>query len=678
MGSAYNWATTQGGNVYSEGIGIWIDLNQDGFFTAAEFMGGSGPALSSNGTFTIPYTAVPGPTRLRLRDAYYTTPTSNDACTMFSYGETEDYDITIIAPTPCSGTPTAFSAVATPTSAVCPGGAGILGLSGTYTVGGIQYQWQSSTVSVSGPWTSIPSGTNAVYNSSTLNVTTYYQAIITCTNSNASITTSANALNISGTTTNTVPYYEGFEGVTFQNQLPNCSWAMSSPSLACKTYTAAQMQNRVPRTGSKFASFYQSPAGTNYFYTNGIWLDAGVTYSTALWYTTEYYGYTNWSDLSIMLGTSQSTTGLVTLASTNGPAVSSSYKSLSNTFTVASSGLYYVAIKGSTSGGSAQYLSWDDLSITIPCSLNNVAINLSTNSSTICQGNPITITASGASSYTWNTGATTATITETPNSNVTYMVTGTNTMTGCFSTVSQNITVNPSPNVSIFTGNSNVCKGSSTNLNAYGATSYQWSSGGSNNPTTVTPSVTTSYTVIGLNSYGCSGTAVQQISVVALPVITPAATANGNNLCVGESVTLSATGANNYNWVSNNILVFAPTAVVSPNSTTSYTVNGTDANGCTGSANITLNVNACTGLANNGAVAGFNVYPNPNEGTFTVETANTSVKTIEVMDVTGRLIQSNTSSDQKVNFNLSGLANGIYYVKLVSDNTSEVVKIVKQ
>src|SRR5690606_7502783 len=130
------------------------------------------------------------------------------------------------------------------------------------------------------------------------------------------------------------PYHEGFEEIQADNTLPNCSWSASNLGVnqSNQTYMVAANNNRVPHTGSKFASFYYGTIGDSYFYTNGIYLTAGVTYSAGLWYTTEIYGYNNWTDLSIMYGPSQSTTGLVTIASTNGPAISMVHKLLSNTF----------------------------------------------------------------------------------------------------------------------------------------------------------------------------------------------------------------------------------------------------------------------------------------------------------------------------------------------------------
>ena len=48
------------------------------------------------------------------------------------------------------------------------------------------------------------------------------------------------------------------------------------------------------------------------------------------------------------------------------------------------------------------------------------------------------------------------------------------------------------------------------------------------------------------------------------------------------------------------------------------------------------------------------------------------------MDLTGRVLVSKTTSNDKVDFNINTLANGIYYVRIQTDKTVEVAKIVKQ
>jgi len=84
----------------------------------------------------------------------------------------------------------------------------------------------------------------------------------------------------------------------------------------------------------------------------------------------------------------------------------------------------------------------------------------------------------------------------------------------------------------------------------------------------------------------------QQIDVVVYPEATVSAEiiGHGSNvtICQGESVELSANGVMNYSW--NNGLGSGPNHTVSPNSTTVYTVTGTDANGCSASASVTVTI----------------------------------------------------------------------------------------
>ena len=118
---------------------------------------------------------------------------------------------------------------------------------------------------------------------------------------------------------------------------------------------------------------------------------------------------------------------------------------------------------------------------------------------------------------------------------------------------------------------------------------------------------------------------------------------------------------------------------MSPNSNTTYTVTGTDNNGCSNTATVQLIVSACVGINNISASAqGINIYPNPNNGEFTVELNNGINKSISITDLSGKVILSANTSDNKINFNLNKFAVGMYYVKIQSGNITEVLKVVKQ
>lgn len=96
---------------------------------------------------------------------------------------------------PCSSSPAA-SNVAPASATLCNGANITLSLSTIYNLDGINYQWQSSTGSAAGPFTSITSATNAVTIVAAVNGTRWYRAVITCTN--GGIPTNATSAAIDG------------------------------------------------------------------------------------------------------------------------------------------------------------------------------------------------------------------------------------------------------------------------------------------------------------------------------------------------------------------------------------------------------------------------------------------------------------------------------------------------
>ena len=144
------------------------------------------------------------------------------------------------------------------------------------------------------------------------------------------------------------------------------------------------------------------------------------------------------------------------------------------------------------------------------------------------------------------------------------------------------ITVNPVPTVAI-TGASYNCPGVGLSLTASGADSYTWEPGNLSGATiNVDPNVTTTYTATGWIST-CSDT--ETFTVTVSDTEAPADAA----LCSGSSTTLTATGAVDYTWMPGNLT--GASISVSPTSTTTYTVSGTDPSGCTTSDQVTITVN---------------------------------------------------------------------------------------
>lgn len=234
--------------------------------------------------------------------------------------------------------------------------------------------------------------------------------------------------------------------------------------------------------------------------------------------------------------------------------------------------------------------------------LQNADPNLNiTGNLTFCQGSTTTLTANvTGTGYTflWSNGSTAQTTTV--NTAGTYNVTVT-TPAGCQYTDSVTVTMDAPININITQPSQITCTNPSITINAANSTfqtgaTIQWTTSGGGNivsgANTLTPVVNEggNYTLTITNNFGnnCS----QQSTVTVIennlpPVISLAS--NDMNICVGESVTLTASGAQTYTWT--GLSGTGNTQVVAPTSTTTYTVTGVGANGCLGNTTtITINV----------------------------------------------------------------------------------------
>ena len=205
---------------------------------------------------------------------------------------------------------------------------------------------------------------------------------------------------------------------------------------------------------------------------------------------------------------------------------------------------------------------------------------VSVNSPSICDGKTATLTAAGATTYTWTGGLTgNPATTLALNANTSYTVTG--TTNGCTGTAIATVTVKPNPIVTV--NSPSICNGQTAILTAGGATTYSWTGGLSGNPaTTLALSTNTNYTVTGTTN-GCTGTAVATVTVKPKPIVT----VNSPSICDGQTATLTANGATTYTWTGGLSGNPATTGALSSNQT--YTVTGTT-NGCTGTAVATVTV----------------------------------------------------------------------------------------
>lgn len=290
----------------------------------------------------------------------------------------------------------------------------------------------------------------------------------------------------------------------------------------------------------------------------------------------------------------------------------------------------------------------------------------------LCVGNTGTIVGGGALSYTWSNGGNASTTTVNPVSTTVYTVSGTNGY-GCSNAKPVTVTVNT--NSLTVTANTTICDGSSIQLTASGANSYLWSNGHSFANNLVTPSGTTLYTVSGVDANNCVLTASVNVNVDPLPNVS--ASADKLTICKGEPVTLTASGATTYQW-SNGDQSAVTTTVLPIDIPYTFEVTGTNNSGCSKTVSLTVNVNRCTGLIEGAATAGVQIYPNPNQGVFTVETGGkTSV--VKIHSSLGALVAEYQVNSGKQVIDLNGQANGVYFVTVsFNDQPVYVSRIVKQ
>jgi gliding motility-associated-like protein len=225
---------------------------------------------------------------------------------------------------------------------------------------------------------------------------------------------------------------------------------------------------------------------------------------------------------------------------------------------------------------------------TVNVGLSIVNLTATSNPTILCSSNTATLTGTGASTYTWNPGGLTGnTVVVTPATATVYTLTATNAL-GCTGTKTLNLSVGVTPTITAATSSTLVCSGTTVTLSSSGASTYTWMPGSMTGSVVVaTPSVNTIYTVTGRNASGCATTNTVDVSVNPSPII--AVNSNPTVLCPGFSATLTATGAPTYTW--NPGAIANGTIVVSPAATTIYSVVGTSALGCTGSATVNLKVN---------------------------------------------------------------------------------------
>ena len=348
--------------------------------------------------------------------------------------------------------------------------------------------------------------------------------------------------------------------------------------------------------GQAITGFTVNPTGTSITFTVPAGATAGIiqattpngTASTASGFCVQYAptatGASRCGPSSVTLLASGAPSGgsYAWYASASGGApVSTGNASSFATPVLSSNTTYYVGI---TTGSGATACEGPRTAATATLNAAPALAVATPGGTVLCPGGSLTLTATGAATYVWSTGATGASISATaPGS---YSVTGT-TAAGCSATSGATVIASggaPTASISV-AGPTALCPGGSVVLTANSGSSYQWSTGATSQAITVTTPGSYSVTV---GNGACTATSAPT-AVSASPAATASISAGGaTTFCPGGSVTLTASGGGTYQWSSGQT-----SASITVSQAGSYSVTATNAAGCSAvSAPVAVTTNA--------------------------------------------------------------------------------------
>jgi gliding motility-associated-like protein len=213
--------------------------------------------------------------------------------------------------------------------------------------------------------------------------------------------------------------------------------------------------------------------------------------------------------------------------------------------------------------------------------------------STACAGETLTLTASGASTYTWNKGSMTGNpIYVTPLTHTVYSVIGTDT-NNCRNWATDTITIMPATNATV-SDSATICEGEGIQLSATGGSQYAWEpAAGINDPGASTvvasPSVSTLYSVTVSDNNICASTRTVMVSVNPKPALFAG---NDTTFSLLDQKYIRATGTGSISWIAGGQTECPGCAStrIFPETRTCYTAKAVSMQGCSATDEVCIDV----------------------------------------------------------------------------------------
>ncbi len=238
-----------------------------------------------------------------------------------------------------------------------------------------------------------------------------------------------------------------------------------------------------------------------------------------------------------------------------------------------------------------------------------------------------------------------------------------------------NYTIQTFPTISLTVNSGTICQGQSFIIQASGASLYSFTPG---NSATVTPLFNTNYTVSGASSMGCPSTNTLSFNLSVLPSPTVSVISSSSLICVGQTATLNASGANSYTWNPGGT---SSSIIVNPVITTTYVVTGIGNNNCLSSSTFIQAVSPCTNVDFKFQANGpLEIYPNPftNNLIININEVHDENYVLEVYNSLGAILFSTKIVERKTEIILSEQGAGVFFIRVSSNKCSIIKKIIKE